>query len=183
MSRLCKAGCAAGSCSKVPGRSCGPMACWHTGVTHVFMCFYHLELLFRDYFNRYVLNTLFKVMKFGCMVYFLWCLSFEVALGKSQYFYLHLDLPKETTSRGDLIEFLQVKRSCCLWTGWGWSWANAAPKAVALLPSLCWLAPLPEVFCIQIFLLCRSPKCHKGIQLQKACNLKICSNSCCCGPY
>lgn len=26
------------------------------------------------------------------------------------------------------LEVLQVEHSCCLWAGWVWSWANAAPK-------------------------------------------------------
>lgn len=60
--------CAARSCSGVPGPSCGPMACQYTGVMHVFVCFHHLELLFRDYFSKYVLNILFQI-KFGCIVY------------------------------------------------------------------------------------------------------------------
>lgn len=85
-------------------------------------------------------------------------------------------LPEETWSLASWafllpVSWLSVVMSKC------------CTKAVSLLPSLCWLAPLPQVCCIQILILCRSPKHCKGIQLQKACSLKICSNSCCCGPY
>lgn len=75
-------GCAAGRRAGVSGPPCGPMACWHAGVTQAFMCFHQLELLFRDDCNRYVLNMLLKVIEFGCIVCSL-CLSFKVALGKS----------------------------------------------------------------------------------------------------
>lgn len=98
--------------------------------------------------------------------------SFGFAKKKKQHFQRRLDW----TLAGRVLLLLPV------------SWlrvvtSKCCTEAVAPLPSLCWLAPLPEVFCIQILLLCRSPKRCKGIQLQRACSLKICSNSCCSASY